>query len=176
MGTTTVDQNNHMAQDEDSHMSHGHTPFGNEPWNDMNSYNHQNAMSEYGGFAAFMPAVPHGLPSESLGRMPPPPTPNQPIQPQHQQSHSQLPMLMIPSQPTWPSMLTNPNSYSAPPLGMAPVPPPVPPRAARMGNGAQPQQRRVLTDDDRKKMCQYAAEHPNVKQTDIGAMFGVERR
>lgn len=176
MGTTTMDQDNHMAPDDDSHMSQTHLSFGNESWTDMqHSYNHQNAMSDYGGFA-FMSAVPHGLPSESIGRMPPPPAPLQPLQAQHQQSHSQLPMLMIPSQPTWPSMLTNPNSYSAPPLGMAPVVPPAPTRATRAPNGPQPQQRRVLTDDDRKKMCQYASEHPNVKQTDIGAMFGVERR
>ncbi|KAL0931731.1 centromere binding protein b [Colletotrichum truncatum] len=174
VGTTTMDQDNHMAQDEDSHMSQNHTSFSNEGWADMNSYNHQTTMSDYGAFA-FMPTVPHGLPSESIGRMAPPPAPAQPIQPQHQQSHSQLPMLMIPSQPTWPSMLTNPNSYSAPPLGMAPVVAPAPSRATRLANGPQPQQRRVLTDDDRKKMCQYAAEHPNVKQTDIGAMFGVER-
>ncbi|KAF4932056.1 Tigger transposable element-derived protein 2 [Colletotrichum viniferum] len=175
VGTTTMDQDNHMAQDEDSHMSQSHTSFGNESWNDMNSYTHQTTMPDYGPFGAFMPTMPHGLPSESIGRMPPPPAPPQPIQPHHQQSHSQLPMLMIPSQPTWPSMLTNPNSYSAPPLGMAPVVPPAPARTGRHGNGAQPQQRRVLTDEDRKKMCQYAAEHPNVKQTDIGAMFGVER-
>ncbi|TDZ23609.1 Tigger transposable element-derived protein 6 [Colletotrichum orbiculare MAFF 240422] len=170
-----MNQNNRMAQDDDSHMSQGHPSFGHDSWGDMNSYHHhQNAMADYGGFA-FMSTVPHGLPSESIGRMPPPPAPAQPIQPQHQHSHSQLPMLMIPQQPTWPSMLTNPNSYSAPPLGMAPVVAPAPSRTTRLTNGPQPQQRRVLTDDDRKKMCLYAAENPNVKQTDIGAMFGVER-
>ncbi|KAF6842863.1 centromere binding protein b [Colletotrichum musicola] len=174
VGTTTMGQDNHMAPDDDSHMSQNHNPYGNDSWNDMSSYTHHTPISDYGGFA-FMPAVPHGLPSESIGGMHPPPAPAQPIQPHHQHSHSQLPMLMIPSQPTWPSMLTNPNSYSAPPLGMAPVVAPAPSRAARVPNGPAPQQRRVLTDDDRKKMCQYAAENPNVKQTDIGAMFGVER-
>ncbi|KXH38870.1 centromere binding protein B [Colletotrichum nymphaeae SA-01] len=168
-----MDQDNHLTQDEDTHMGHNHTSFGAESWGDMSPYGHQNSMSDFGGFT-FMPSVTHGLPSESIGRMPPPPAPVQPMQ-THQQSHAQLPMLMIPSQPTWPSMLTNPNSYSAPPLGMAPVVAPAPSRPTRLTNGPQPQQRRVLTDDDRKKMCQYAAEHPNVKQTDIGAMFGVER-
>lgn len=165
-----------MAQDDDSHMAHNHTSFVNESWGDMSPYSHHSSISDYGGFA-FMPTVTHGLPSESIGRMPPPPAPVQPMQTHPQQSHAQLPMLMIPSQPTWPSMLTNPNSYSAPPLRMAPVvAPAAPSRSTRLSNGPQPQQRRVLTDDDRKKMCQYAAEHPNVKQTDIGAMFGVERR
>ncbi|KAJ3942435.1 uncharacterized protein N0V96_007934 [Colletotrichum fioriniae] len=174
VGTATMDQDNHLTQDEDTHMGHNHTTFGAESWGDMSPYGHQNSMSDFGGFT-FMPSVTHGLPSESIGRMPPPPAPVQPMQSHHQQSHAQLPMLMIPSQPTWPSMLTNPNSYSAPPLGMTPVVAPAPSRPTRLTNGPQPQQRRVLTDDDRKKMCQYAAEHPNVKQTDIGAMFGVER-
>ncbi|OLN93926.1 hypothetical protein CCHL11_03482 [Colletotrichum chlorophyti] len=174
MGTATMDQDSHLTQDEDSHMIQSHASFGNDNWGDMSPYTHQSTIPEYGAFT-FMPAVNHGLPSESIGRMPPPPAPVQPIQSHQQQSHSQLPMLMIPSHPTWPSMLTHPNSYSAPPLGMAPVVAPAPARPSRLSTGPQPQQRRVLTDDDRRKMCQYAAEHPNVKQTDIGAMFGVER-
>lgn len=36
--------------------------------------------------------------------------------------------------------------------------------------------RRTLTDADRRRMCLYHEENPNVKQTEIGAMFGVERR
>jgi hypothetical protein len=40
----------------------------------------------------------------------------------------------------------------------------------------QPVPRKTLTDDDRKRMCQYAEDHPHAKQTDIGARFGVERR
>ncbi|KAF3937079.1 hypothetical protein ABW19_dt0206746 [Dactylella cylindrospora] len=35
--------------------------------------------------------------------------------------------------------------------------------------------RRTLTDADRRRMCLYHEQHPNVKQTEIGAMFGVER-
>ncbi|KXL49797.1 hypothetical protein M433DRAFT_74713 [Acidomyces richmondensis BFW] len=35
--------------------------------------------------------------------------------------------------------------------------------------------RKTLTDQDRRRMCQYAEEHPNSKQTEIGAIFGVER-
>ncbi|KAI9812146.1 MAG: hypothetical protein M1827_004812 [Pycnora praestabilis] len=35
--------------------------------------------------------------------------------------------------------------------------------------------RRTLTDADRRRMCLYHEENPTVKQTEIGAMFGVER-
>ncbi|KAF2773102.1 hypothetical protein EJ03DRAFT_265857 [Teratosphaeria nubilosa] len=35
--------------------------------------------------------------------------------------------------------------------------------------------RKTLTDQDRRRMCQYAEEHPHSKQTEIGAIFGVER-
>ncbi|KAG0128244.1 hypothetical protein HOY82DRAFT_38709 [Tuber indicum] len=35
--------------------------------------------------------------------------------------------------------------------------------------------RRTLTDADRRRMCIFHEENPNVKQTEIGAMFGVER-
>lgn len=75
------------------------------------------------------------------------------------------------SHTTWPSMLTNPQSYSAPPIGM-PMPASLKPR---LGMG-QSQPRRTLTDDDRRRMCQYHEDNPTVKQTEIGAMFGVERR
>ncbi|KAK3617299.1 hypothetical protein LTR22_026781 [Elasticomyces elasticus] len=33
-----------------------------------------------------------------------------------------------------------------------------------------------MTDLDRKRMCQYAKEHPKAKQKEIGGIFGVERR
>ncbi|KAI4211311.1 MAG: hypothetical protein LQ351_005866 [Letrouitia transgressa] len=89
--------------------------------------------------------------------------------------------------PQWPSQLTNPSEpdthppaqvqlrtprpiapvttippvQSAPP---APVPIPAPPTG-----------RRTLTDQDRRRMCQYHDEHPSIKQTEIGSLFGVER-
>jgi hypothetical protein len=30
--------------------------------------------------------------------------------------------------------------------------------------------RRTLTDDDRRRMCEYHESHPGVKQTEIGGM------
>ncbi|KUI65057.1 Major centromere autoantigen B [Cytospora mali] len=146
-------------------------------------------MPEYGGGFGYLAPMSHGLPSESLGRMPPPATsPQQPLpqqqQQQQQQQHSQtspphhptLPMLMVPSHPTWPSMLTNPNSYnSSPPVAIQPAsaPPLKTTRPAIPPIASQP--RKTLTDDDRRRMCQYHIDHPSMKQTEIGALFGVER-
>ncbi|KAL8928139.1 MAG: hypothetical protein Q9172_001049 [Xanthocarpia lactea] len=97
--------------------------------------------------------------------------------------------------PQWPSQLTNPSlsppssqplsSSSAPaqtprpilplstpvdntstPLSAPPAPTPIPtPQSGR----------RTLTDQDRRRMCQYHEENPSVKQTEIGTLFGVER-
>ncbi|KAF2195583.1 CenpB-DNA-bind-domain-containing protein [Zopfia rhizophila CBS 207.26] len=39
----------------------------------------------------------------------------------------------------------------------------------------KPTPQKTLTDADRRRMCLYHEEHPTVKQTEIGAMFGVER-
>ncbi|TVY45169.1 Major centromere autoantigen B [Lachnellula subtilissima] len=83
----------------------------------------------------------------------------------------------MPSHPTWPSMLTNPANYSAPPVA-------IPPASAPVVRGSitklpaihtAPTPRKTLTDNDRRRMCQYHEENPSVKQTEIGAMFGVER-
>ncbi|ROV88253.1 hypothetical protein VSDG_09050 [Cytospora chrysosperma] len=140
-------------------------------------------MPEYGGGFGYMPPMSHGLPSESLGRMPPPATPPQqhlPQQQQHSQTppphHPQLPMLMVPSHPTWPSMLTNPNSYnSSPPVAIQPASAP-PLKTTRPAiPPIQSQPRKTLTDDDRRRMCQYHIDNPSMKQTEIGALFGVER-
>lgn len=102
----------------------------------------------------------------------------------HHHHLPQLPLLMVPSNPTWPSMLTNPGSNY----------PPTPPSISTATRGGQslanPQQRatkpgeregkptprRMLTDEDRRRMCEYADMNPGVKQSDIGSLFGVERR
>jgi len=160
IGTSGIDQENQLAHD---------STYSNENWVDMNNY-HQNNMSEYSNFN-YMPPVTHSLPSESI-RMPPPLAP-QPLQPA-QPTHPQLPHLIMPSNATWPSMLTNPNSYSAPPMPMPSLPPP--PRKLAPPIKTQPQPRRTLTDDERKRMCQYHEDNPTVKQAEIGQMFGVERR
>jgi hypothetical protein len=170
IGSTGMDQESHIAQD--------HHTYGNENWVDMNQYHHQTTMPDYGGGFGYMPPITHGLPSESLNRMPPPPPPPQTMsQSQPQTTHAQLPMLMMPHA-TWPSMLTNPNNYgphSAPPIAIPPVTAPLKTsKLPAIQTTSTP--RKTLTDDDRRRMCQYAEDHPGAKQTDIGARFGVERR
>lgn len=180
------DHESHSAQDSSS-------PWGNEgaAWVDMHGFqnHHQTSIPEYNGSSfSFMPSMQsHGLPSESMARMPPPPPPPHSMaqtQTTIPQLPTQLPMLVMPSHATWPSMLTNPNSYSshsAPPAMSIP-PIQVTPRVQATlktklpALHTQPVPRKTLTDDDRKRMCQYAEDHPHAKQTDIGARFGVERR
>ena len=169
IGSTAMDQEPHLAQE---------NTYSNENWVDMNSYHHQTTMPDYGsGYGYIPPITTHGLPSESLGRMPPPPPPppQQPM-PQTHSTHTQLPMLMMPH--AWPSMLTNPNNYgphSAPPVAIPAVTASSKPsKLPAIQTTSQP--RKTLTDDDRRAMCQYAEDHPGIKQTEIGAKFGVERR
>ncbi|KAL1849704.1 hypothetical protein Plec18170_007225 [Paecilomyces lecythidis] len=81
----------------------------------------------------------------------------------------------------WPSMLTTHSSFHEGTLPPAPAPapisvsPPAPIHPIRTtSTGSTP--RRTLTDEDRRRMCLYHEENKNAKQTDIGALFGVERR
>ncbi|KAL2168658.1 hypothetical protein VTG60DRAFT_7002 [Thermothelomyces hinnuleus] len=165
-----------VGVDRESHLSPNNT-YAPENWVDMSSFQNQTTMPDYGTGYGFMPPITHGLPSESLGRMPPPPPPPQPLHQQSPATHTQLPMLMMPHA-TWPSMLTNPNNYG-PPHSAPPVP--IPSIAAPLKTSKLPaiqttsQPRKTLTDEDRRAMCQYAEDHPTAKQTDIGARFGVER-
>ena len=163
------------GMDQESHLSQDHS-YNNDNWVDMSPYT-QTTMPDYGNSYGYMPPITHGLPSESLGRMPPPPPPQPMAQPY--QNHPQLPMLTVPSHTSWPSLLTHPSpsSYSAPPVSIPPLagaPPPPPPPKPRANPPSQP--RKTLTDDDRRRMCEYAESHPGTKQTEIGSMFGVERR
>ncbi|KAL8996259.1 MAG: hypothetical protein Q9169_004190 [Polycauliona sp. 2 TL-2023] len=97
--------------------------------------------------------------------------------------------------PQWPSQLTNPSlsppssqplsSSSAPALTPRPIlplttpndsiPTPLSAPAAPTPIPIPQSGRRTLTDQDRRRMCQYHEENPSVKQTEIGSLFGVER-
>ncbi|CAM1505378.1 Fc.00g110150.m01.CDS01 [Cosmosporella sp. VM-42] len=152
--------------------------YSSDTWTSMSPYSaspySQSPLTEHSSF--FGGFVPHGLPSESISRMPPPP-PQQ--QQQHQMmhhspiSHQQLPMLNT----TWPSQLTNPTpsgSYSAPPLSMTPAssaPPIDPPRLPAHNEKS----RKTLTTEQKRAMCQFHEDNPGTRQADIGARFGVER-
>ncbi|RFU80853.1 hypothetical protein TARUN_1358 [Trichoderma arundinaceum] len=172
-----------LGQDATMVQSNG-TGYTNDHWASISPYSQSpygnSPLNEYG--ATFGGFISHGMPSESLSRMPPPippsippPTTHQLIQPAPLMGHHQLPMLNT----QWPSQLTNPTpsgSYSAPPLSIAPASslPPVdpPPRPPVHHEKA----RKTLSAEQKRAMCQYHEENPGTRQADIGAKFGVERR
>ncbi|KAF2199265.1 CenpB-DNA-bind-domain-containing protein [Delitschia confertaspora ATCC 74209] len=142
----------------------------NSGWVDNTGYHphpqqHQSPVQEYNGFN-YAP-----LPMEPLytAGMHPPRT-----------THQQLQPLIMPQ---WPSMLTSQSTYVPPIFPAAPVP--ITPAAATpvsavsavstTSTRSTSTPRKTLTDADRRRMCLYHEEHPTVKQTEIGAMFGVER-
>lgn len=153
--------------DQDQSQNNGaDSQYTSDGWVQISSYPssmHQSPVHEYQGFNYM--GGPQSLPIPTYtSRMPPPTTTH---------SHQQLLPLIMPSHPTWPSMLTNPAGYQTQPVALphsapASKPPKLPAIHA-------PTPRKTLTDQDRRRMCQYHEEHPTVKQTQIGAMFGVER-
>ena len=88
--------------------------------------------------------------------------------------------------PQWPSQITNPSETSNPPpvvhLQHRPILPfsktvPTIPKLTTVSPKEKPtlsSSRRTLTDSDRRKMCEYHNENPNVKQTEIGGEFKME--
>ncbi|KAI9684226.1 MAG: hypothetical protein M1829_003497 [Trizodia sp. TS-e1964] len=131
-------------------------------WMDMNPYHHHAPLQQYGAGFTYLHPAPNGAMESAFNRIMPPPPPA---------SLQLQPLLM----PQWPSMLANHSAYPPPPLQTVSLSPSArnpktPPSATK-----SPAPRRTLTDLDRKRMCQYHEENPTVKQTEIGAMFGVER-
>lgn len=124
---------------------------------EYNAYNY--------GSSSGIPIEP--APLYSMAR-PPPYNTHQQLQPLHP--------LIVP--PQWPSMLTTQSSYSTPTLPTASTTTPVS-AVSSTSHSLQIRQtttggntpRRTLTDEDRRRMCQYAEDNPGVKQTDIGRMF-----
>lgn len=87
--------------------------------------------------------------------------------------------------PEWPSQITNPSENSSPPAPIpllrpirplsktAPVPTLSPAPAPSKSSHSSSTSRRTLTDSDRRRMCEYHSENPNVKQTEIGGESGI---
>lgn len=103
-------------------------------------------------------------------------SPHMPMEPsafatniQHRSLHQQLQPLVMPQ---WPSMLNSQQTSTFQPIYGQPVQPmsmaqlQTPVSATSTRSTSTP--RKTLTDLDRKRMCQYAEEHPNSKQTEIG--------
>ncbi|KAG6036885.1 hypothetical protein E4U41_005453 [Claviceps citrina] len=160
--------------------------YGNDGWTAISPYSRSSydgsSMNEYPDFGTF---VPHGMPSESIPRMPPPAAAHHQNRHQQQQSimqhsapmgHHQLPMLNT----TWPSQLTNPTptsgSFSAPVLLSASPVPRLPPAIETPKLLSQAEKgRKTLTTEQKRRMCQFHEDHPGTRQADIGREFGVER-
>lgn len=76
--------------------------------------------------------------------------------------------------PQWPSQITNPSEGTPQsirlPRPLAPVSAIITPHSAPPAPSAPAPStaRKTLTDQDRRKMCQYHEDHPTVKQTEIG--------
>ncbi|KAI4188189.1 MAG: hypothetical protein L6R41_002315 [Letrouitia leprolyta] len=140
---------------------------------------HQSPLHEFNGF--YMSPPPPQLGMEPIYSRPP------------VTSHPTLYPLTVPQ---WPSQLTNPSINPPPsqPLSSPPPPPtqtprPIAPLTTSVDHMSMtqsalptpkpiptpPSGRRTLTDQDRRRMCQYHEENPTVKQTEIGSLFGVER-
>lgn len=82
-----------------------------------------------------------------------------------------------PPMPQWPSQLSDFASWRTPPceqqmpiVTTAMAPPPIPSIEDGMPIPSRPKSnpRRTLTDEDRKRMCEYARANPGMKQIDIG--------
>jgi hypothetical protein len=80
-----------------------------------------------------------------------------------QDLETQLKPLVMPNLSTWPSMLTNnPGPPLAYPLEFSDF------MSTNLSTVSPSLPRRTLTDDDRRRMCQYHRDYPAVKQTEIG--------
>lgn len=125
---------------------------------------HQSPLHEYNGFA-FMSSTP--LPLDSIY-----------ARPTHA-SYPTMPTLHPLIMPQWPSQITNPSEGGPPtviplPRVLAPVSAITTPHSAPAATPAPAPStaRRTLTDQDRRRMCQYHEDHPTVKQTEIGGTWG----
>ncbi len=153
---------------EQHHGARHEEEFGSAPWIEIagDHSSHNSPLQEYNGFA-FMSNT--HVPLEPLYNRPP-------MHPSYSTAQPLQPLVM----PQWPSQLTNPsvdNGVSPgfpPPRPLALIAPmPIKPPLSRSTSTpapvlAPPTTRKTLTDQDRRRMCQYHEDHPTVKHTEIG--------
>ena len=142
--------------------------YSNNPWAEMSDYNSPHSQSpaaelhSYG----FVPSpTEHGMHLEPFAR---------PMHSIYSGAQNTQPLFTA----QWPSMLTNPSSQPQPPPMAAPPPPIAPVTTFATATPLPPlttpqpthhtSSRRTLTDQDRRRMCQYHEDNPTVKQTEIG--------
>jgi hypothetical protein len=152
-----------MADDDHQHRYQSSPPVGS--WDHVYPHSHHGTPAqEYAGFNFSSPQLP--MDSGTFAST---------IQPRP--AHPQLQPLIMPQ---WPSMLNNPSHSTFQPLYPQPIQPIQPVSigalqtpVSAVSSRSAPTPRKTLTDLDRKRMCQYAEEHPNAKQTEIGGMCGL---
>ena len=146
---------------------HHSSDYTNNPWAEMGDYNSphtQSPATEFHTYGFVPSAQQHGIHAEQYH-----------MQPMY--SNPQAPQALFTAQ--WPSMLTNPSSQPLPLPPMPAPPPPVTPVTtfatatplpplSTSHSTHNPSPRRTLTDQDRRRMCQYHEDNPTVKQTEIG--------
>ena len=135
---------------------------------------HQSPSNEYGGFGFATSTHAHMDPIYDRSVQPAFSSP--------QSLHSLVTM------PQWPSQITNPSESSPPAsvpthrpilplsktspiptINTAPLPAPAPIKPTHSSTTS----RRTLSDSDRRRMCEYHNENPNVKQTEIGSKLAI---
>lgn len=153
-----VEQNHATPQDED---------FSAGQWVEIaNDHSpHQSPLHEYNGFGFGLMSSTH-VPLDSIYTRP------------TQTAYSSNPHLHPLIMPQWPSQITNPSEGGPPaaiplPRALAPTSTITTPQSAPPATPAPASStaRKTLTDQDRRRMCQYHEDHPTVKQTEIGGMF-----
>jgi hypothetical protein len=155
-----------MQQQQQQQQHHHHAPQ-HHPLSPHQQPHHQDYGAHYGYVES-----PGFAPPDSPFRLQPPPMPMTPtwggLPPQWgQQTMPPQPQTVIPAAS---------SSQQYPPMAqpIAPAPPPQLAAAAAVtatpttSTGSTP--RRTLTDADRRRMCIFHEENPNVKQTEIGGM------
>ncbi|CAK7274116.1 hypothetical protein SEPCBS119000_006005 [Sporothrix epigloea] len=175
MASPSVKLEDNHVQDTTQHNGSSWSNMSDYPQTTMASYDH----SDY----TYMPPIVSDLsPQPQQSR---PPMHHPPLSVGHGMRQHQLPQLhmhSVPSNPTWPSMLTNPSRLAASSSTVLYLPRnrpsglPLPSLKSKLGKRCgRTGPRKTLTDDDRRRMCEYARANPGVKQADIGSIFGVER-
>jgi hypothetical protein len=155
-----------LVKEQHQDDQYGNQQWNMEPLNDYHSPHTQSPAHEYNAFGFTMGpshGMSHGMPMEPNYNRPMPP-----LYTTHQPQQS-----LIAAQ--WPSMIINPSTSNPPPPMAAP--PPLAPVSSFAATHSlpplttpipTPSARRTLTDQDRRRMCQYHDENPTVKQTEIG--------
>lgn len=145
-------RHNHHHHHQDSFEDH------TSGWPTTGAYDpeHQSPVQDYNSFSNYAPLPMEPLCTQAM-HLPPP---------QPRTAHPLPPLVMPP--PQWPSMLTSSNGYWRRRENGSPVSA-TPASATSTHSGRTPSTpRKLLTDADRRRMCQYHEDHPTVKQTEIG--------